>query len=205
MIFITIFVLIERERYGDIMETYYRKAKSRGKYVKKIVDDYSVLDLETTGLSWQRDQIIEIGIIKVRNQKIVDKYEQLLDPQREISHFITQLTGIDNNMVFGMPTLYDIMDEVIRFIDDDIIIGHNTAFDLSFIANHFGWNIENEYMDTLQFSRKVYPQMKHHRLTDMVEFLNLTNNEHRSLADCRATYELYEHLKSIIIQNQIKL
>ncbi|WP_028043475.1 PolC-type DNA polymerase III [Candidatus Stoquefichus massiliensis] len=187
------------------METYYRKAKSRGKYVKKIVDDYSVLDLETTGLSWQRDQIIEIGIIKVRNQKIVDKYEQLLDPQREISHFITQLTGIDNNMVFGMPTLYDIMDEVIRFIDDDIIIGHNTAFDLSFIANHFGWNIENEYMDTLQFSRKVYPQMKHHRLTDMVEFLNLTNNEHRSLADCRATYELYEHLKSIIIQNQIKL
>ncbi|WP_050636635.1 3'-5' exonuclease [Candidatus Stoquefichus sp. SB1] len=187
------------------MQSNDRRPKNRGKYVKKIVDDYCVLDLETTGLSWQRDQIIEIGIIKVRNQKVIDKYEQLLDPQREISHFITQLTGIDNNMVFGMPTLYDIMDEVINFISDDIIIGHNTAFDLSFIANHFGMDIENEYMDTLQFSRKVYPQLKHHRLTDMVELLNLTNNEHRSLADCTATYELYEHLKNIIIQNHIKL
>lgn len=181
------------------------KTRKRGCYTKKLIHDYCVLDIETTGLSWQRDQILEIGIIKVRDQKIVDKYGQLLDPQREISHFITQLTGIDNDMVFGMPTLYDIMDEVIDFIDNDVIIGHNTAFDLNFIANHFGIDMENEYMDTVQFSRKVYPQLKHHRLTDMVEFLNLTNNEHRALADCIATYELYEHLKDIIIQNQIKL
>lgn len=187
------------------MQTNYRKSQERGKYVKKIVNDYCVLDLETTGLSWQRDQIIEIGIIKVRNQKIIDKYEQLLDPKCEISHFITQLTGINNDMVYGMPSLDDIIDEVIGFISDDIIIGHNTAFDLNFLANHFQIDIENEYMDTLQFSRKVYPQMKHHRLTDMVEFLNLTNNEHRSLADCIATYELYEHLKEMIVSHHIQL
>lgn len=187
------------------MQTNNRKPQERGKYVKKIIDDYCVLDIETTGLSWQTDQIIEIGIIKVRNHKIIDKYEQLLDPKCKISHFITQLTGIDNDMVFGMPSLDDIVNDVMDFISDDVIIGHNTAFDLNFIANHFGMDIQNEYMDTLQFSRKVYPKMKHHRLTDMVEFLNLTNNEHRSIADCIATYELYEHLKNMILQNHIQL
>ena len=60
-------------------------------------------------------------------------------------------------MVFGMPELRDIIDEVLDFIGDDIIIGHNTAFDLSFIANHFGQDIENEYMDTLQFLEKFIP------------------------------------------------
>lgn len=187
------------------MQTYYKKPKNRGKYVKKLIDDYCVLDIETTGLSWQSDHIIEIGIIKVRNRKIIDQYGQLLNPNQRISHFITQLTGIDNHMVSGMPTIYDVIDEVNDFIGNDIIIGHNTAFDLNFIANHFNQDIQNEYMDTLQFSRKVYPHMRHHRLTDMVEFLNLTNNEHRALADCIATYELYEHLKEMIVQNQIKL
>ena len=66
-------------------------------------------------------------------------------------------------------------------------------------------DIENEYMDTLQFSRKVYPHLPHHRLTDMVELLGLSNNEHRALADCIATHELYEHLKQHILQNQIPL
>lgn len=187
------------------MQTNVRNVRKRGRYTKKIIDDYCVLDIETTGLSWQKDQILEIGIVKVRNQQIVDQYIQLLDPQQKISHFITQLTGIDNEMVLGMPALYDIIDEVIDFIGQDIIIGHNTAFDLNFIANHFERDIENEYMDTLQFSRKIYPHMHHHRLTDMVEFLNLSNNEHRALADCLATYELYEHLKHVIIKNQIKL
>ena len=81
------------------METSYRKPRKRGRYVKKIVDDYCVVDIETTGLSWQRDQIIEIGIVKVRQGHIFDQYVQLIDPHKDISHFITQLTGIDNDMV----------------------------------------------------------------------------------------------------------
>lgn len=181
---------------------YYRK---RGHYVKKIIQDYCVVDIETTGLSYQNDTIIEIGIIKVRNGEIVEKYSQLINPHRSISAFITQLTGISNAMVRQQPTLEEIKNTVKTFIGNDVIIGHNTSFDLSFIANQMEWDIENEYMDTLQFSRKVYPQLKHYRLTDMVEFLNLSQNEHRSLADCIATYELYEHLKHKIIQNNIDI
>lgn len=167
--------------------------KARGHYVKKIVQNYCVVDIETTGLSYQSDTIIEIGIVKIREGKIVDKYSQLINPQRKISVFITQLTGISDDMVINQPTIDEIKDEVKTFIGHDIIVGHNTSFDLNFIANHLDWEIENEYIDTLQFSRKVYPQFKHHRLTDMVELLHLSQNEHRSLADCIATYELYEH------------
>lgn len=182
-----------------------KKYYSRGHYVKKIIDDYCVLDIETTELSWQKDKIIEIGILKIRDKQIINRYEQLINPKLKISPFITQLTGIQNNMLENMPVLSQIQDEVMQFIGEDVIIGHNTAFDLNFIANHFHQDLHNEYMDTVQFSKKVYPKMPHHRLTDMVEFLQLSSNEHRSLADCVSTYELYEHLKSKIIEQHIHL
>ena len=187
------------------MQTRYKKSRKRGQYTKKIIDDYCVIDLETTGLSWADDKIIEIGILKIRNQQIIDKYSQLINPEREVSPFITKLTGITNDMLLGMPALDEIRDDVFNFIGDDILLGHNTSFDLNFVAYQFDIDIENEYMDTLQFSRKVYPHLPHHRLTDMVELLGLSNNEHRALADCIATHELYEHLKQHILQNQIPL
>ena len=78
------------------MQTRYKKSRKRGQYTKKIIDDYCVIDLETTGLSWADDKIIEIGILKIRNQQIIDKYSQLINPEREVSPFITKLTGITN-------------------------------------------------------------------------------------------------------------
>ncbi|MCI9092494.1 MAG: 3'-5' exonuclease [Coprobacillus sp.] len=175
---------------------------SRGFYVKKKVDNYCVLDIETTGLSWQDDAIIEIGILKIRNNKIVERYSQLIQPHIRISAFITQLTGITNEMVRNMPSIDEIKEDVLHFIGNDIIIGHNTSFDLNFIANHFEIDLKNQYMDTVQFSRLVYPQLKHHRLSDMVEYLHLSNNEHRALADCISTYELYENCKNELIKKR---
>ena len=139
------------------------------------------------------------------DKEIVERYSQLINPQQIISPFITQVTGIDNQMVEDMPVLSSVQDDILQFLGHDSIIGHNTAFDLNFIANHFQINLSNEYMDTVQFCRKVYPQMPHHRLTDMVEFLGLSTNEHRSLADCISTYELYEHLKKEIIRQHISI
>lgn len=169
--------------------------KKRGKYTKKFINHYCVLDLETTGLSWKEDQIIEIGILKIRNNKIVQQYSQLINPKQKISLFITHLTGITNEMIINAPYLEDIKKDIIEFIGQDTIVGHNTSFDLNFLANGLNIDIHNEYVDTLYLSRKAYPQLKHHRLSDMVQFLHLSQNEHRALADCIATYELYEHIK----------
>lgn len=181
------------------------QTRKRGTYTKKIIDDYCVIDLETTGLSWSKDKIIEIGILKVRNKHVVDRYSQLLNPHCMIDPFITQLTGITNDMLQGMPSLDDIKDEIFDFIGQDTLLGHNSSFDLNFVANRCDQDIHNEYMDTLHLCRKVYPHMKHHRLSDMVRYLNLSCNEHRSIADCLATYELYEKIKIEIKNRKMSL
>ena len=85
-------------------------------------------------------------------------------------------------------------------MENDIIVGHNTSFDIRFLAAGFQENINNEYMDTMQFARKLYHDLPHHRLSDLSEYLNLTNNEHRAIADCVTTMELYEAMKTEMAQ-----
>ncbi len=174
-------------------------------YTKKIIDDYCVIDTETTGLSAYYDEIIEIGILRVRDGKIVDQYSQLIKPEYEIDQFITDLTGITNEMVAGMPSIAEVKNVVLSFIGNDTIVGHNTSFDIRFLNAGFGEDIENEYMDTMQFARKIFPELKHHRLSDLTKHLGLSNNAHRSIADCIATQELYESMKTIMVEKNLRI
>ncbi len=174
-------------------------------YTKKILDDYCVLDTETTGLSAYYDEVIEIGILRIRDGKIVDQYSQLIKPEYEIDPFITDLTGITNEMVAGMPSIAEVKNNVLSFIGDDTIVGHNTSFDIRFLNAGFEEDIENEYMDTMQFARKVFPELKHHRLSDLTKHLGLSNSEHRSIADCIATQELYEAMKAIMVEKNLRI
>ena len=174
-------------------------------YVKKIIDDYCVLDTETTGLSAYYDEVIEIGILKVRNNTIIDQYSQLIQPEHKIDDFITALTGITNEMVVGMPSIRDTKDNVLSFIGSDVIVGHNTSFDIRFLNAGFHHDLENQYMDTMQFARKLYPELKHHRLSDLTKYLSLSNNAHRSIADCIATKELYDSEKSRMVERGLKI
>lgn len=174
-------------------------------YTKQIIDDYCVLDTETTGLSVYYDEIIEIGILRVRDNAILDRYSQLIQPEYEIDDFITELTGITNEMVAGMPSIMDVKDAVLSFIGSDIIVGHNTSFDMRFLNAGFNQELSNQYMDTMQFARKLYPELKHHRLSDMTEYLALSNNEHRSIADCISTKELYDAEKALMAKKGLKI
>lgn len=174
-------------------------------YVKKIVSDYCVLDTETTGLSAYYDEVIEIGILRVRNGEITDRYEQLVKPENEIDGFITSLTGITNEMVADKPSIENVKSDVLAFLGSDVIVGHNTSFDIRFLAAGFQEDISNEYMDTMQFARKLYPELSHHRLSDLSEYLHLTNNEHRAIADCVTTKELYETMKAVMAQKGLEI
>lgn len=164
----------------------------RGKYVHKISADYCVIDTETTGLSPYFDDIIEIGILKVRNNMVVAEYSQLIDPGYEIPEYITELTGITNEMLQSQPSIDDVQDEVLSFIGNDLIIGHYTNFDMQFLANHFQYNFENEYIDTLQFSRKLFPQLANHKLETLTSHLGISSNCHRALKDCISTKALFD-------------
>lgn len=178
---------------------------SNSNYVRKIISDYCVIDTETTGLSSYYDEIIEVGILKIRDGKIVDQYSQLIKPNNAIDDFITYLTGITNKMLVNQPSIKEVEGEILDFLGDDIIVGHNTSFDIRFLNASFKETLKNEYMDTMIFSRKIYPQLPHHRLSDLAKFLNLANNQHRALADCTTTYQLYETIKSTMDERGLKL
>ena len=150
-------------------------------YIRKIVDDYCVLDIETTGLSLKFDKVIEVGMLRVRKGKIVDEYSQLINPNCYIDSYITSLTGISNKMVAKMPNINDVEANILNFIGDDVILGHHTSFDKNFLNAAFEYKINNQYLDTLQFSRALYPGLINHSLLTMAEYLNLSRNSIRKM------------------------
>ena len=94
---------------------------------------FCIVDLETTGINAKTDMIIEVGIVKVSNFKIVDKFHQIVDPLRKIPSKVTEITGITNDIIQGMPTICDITNEVINFINNCVWVEHSRNwFDYNF-------------------------------------------------------------------------
>jgi len=177
--------------------------KNKGKSIIDFPSDYVVLDLETTGLSPSWDKIIEVGALKVKEGCIIDKYQTLVYPGGEINSFIEQLTGITNEMLSGAPWIDDVLPTIDQFIGNNIIVGHNTHFDVNFLYEDYlrclNKPFSNDYIDNMRISRKVFPDLAHHRLIDIVEALNIENSGfHRSLSDCEYTFHCHEMMKSII-------
>lgn len=173
------------------------KEYNYGKKASKLPKNYCVLDLETTGLSPRNNEIIEIGILKIKNNKIVDSYNSLVKPNKPITPGVTKINHITNAMVESSPSFNEIKEDVITFIGDNVIVAHNATFDLNFLVNSLKSSIQNRYLDTLQLSRKYYPDLPNHKLETLVSELNLIQNSHRALDDCRSTYELFEKIKEL--------
>ncbi|MHA1989307.1 MAG: exonuclease domain-containing protein [Promethearchaeota archaeon] len=159
--------------------------------------EFSVLDVETTGLSARTNHIIEIGIVKVKNLKIVDRYQSLINPGYNIPYFITQLTGIDDGDVSDAPYFADIIYDLENFINDSVISGHNLSFDESFLQYEFLRNgkepLTNHRVCTLKIARKLLPQLR------------LKNtNAHRALGDAEVTARaLVKMIKKLKKENGI--
>lgn len=154
--------------------------------------EFSVIDVETTGLSAKTNRVIEIGLVKVKNYKIVERYETLINPGNYIPGFITQLTGITDEDVEDAPFFNDIVEDLKQFIGDTIISGHNLSFDSSFIKYEFLRNGEeplyNEQVCTLKLARRMFPDLKSKSLTSVTHHLKLRNKSaHRALSDAEVT------------------
>lgn len=175
----------------------------KGISLKALPEDFTVLDIETTGLNAARDKIIEIAALRVRSGKIVAEYSTLINPCCAINPWISGLTGITNEMVASAPTISEVIFSAREFIGSDIILGHNVSFDIGFIynacANNCAPALFNDYVDTLRISRRVLPNLPHHRLKDLVEYFNITvENAHRAAEDCIATLKCYYALRESI-------
>ena len=154
--------------------------------------EFSVIDVETTGLSAKTNRVIEIGLVKVKNYKIVERYETLINPGSYIPGFISQLTGITDDDVANAPFFSDVVEDLKQFIGETIISGHNLSFDSSFLKYEFFRSGEeplyNEQVCTLKLARRMFPDLKSKSLTSVTKHLKLRNKStHRALGDAEVT------------------
>lgn len=176
----------------------------KGKSLIETPSSFVVFDIETTGLDSFENEIIEIGALKVKDSKVVDSFDHLIKPNHPISDFITDLTGITNEMVENAESIEEVLEQFINFIGDNILMGHNVNFDINFVYDHAEkYNnhiLNNDFVDTLRLARKLLPEMPHHRLSDLADYYNIDKTgHHRALKDVEMTLEVYNHLVEEIL------
>jgi DNA polymerase-3 subunit epsilon/ATP-dependent DNA helicase DinG len=152
------------------------------------------LDLETTGLDPANDAILELAAVRMRDGQILAEFQTLIDPQRSIPQFITQLTGITDDSVIGQPRIAQALPDFVAFVGDAPIIAHNIEMDTSFLYR-LGALRSNPRIDTLELATALIPQATRYALGSLADEFGLAlDHAHRALDDARATALLYWRL-----------
>ena len=164
--------------------------------------DYVVLDLETSGLDAEKNEIIEIAILKIEHDKVIDNFQVLVKPKHLVSSFIEQLTGITNETLKkGGRGIGEVLPDVRNFIDKNIIIGHNVNFDINFLnqaySQHDFGEIHNNYFDTMKMYEKfLNGRRASKRLIEVAKVFEIpVARNHRGLADCYTIKAVFEALR----------
>lgn len=169
-----------------------------------MIQDFTALDIETTGLDPKTDKIIEVAAVRVRNGQITAEYQSLVSPGRRLEERITELTGITDDMLRDAPMPEQVISQLLTFIGNDILLGHSVMFDYSFVKRAAvdqgkvcGENYDFERMqglDTLKMARKYLPQLKSRSLPYLCSYYGIAQKAHRAMEDAKATAELYQRL-----------
>lgn len=181
---------------------YNRRNQSRPQLGKSIIGfpkDYVMVDIETTGLKSYEDEILELSAIRMRNHEVERTFSTLIQPTRPIDRFITNLTGITNEMVIDAPTIDQVLPTFLDFLRQDTILGYNVQFDLGFIYDTsmklYNYPVKNDYLDVLKIARKLVRATPNHKLGTIAQFYNVSyQGAHRGLTDCYITVEVYKNL-----------
>ena len=171
-------------------------------------DTYVVFDIETTGLSKEKEMITEIGAVKVADGKIIERFSTFVNPQRPISAEITKLTGITDDMVKDAPTIENVLPEFLKFCEDTVLVAHNASFDTGFIriaAERAGLGeLHHTVVDTLELARALLPELNKHKLDIVCEYLGVTlNGHHRAVNDAEATAEVFIKFLDMLAEKKI--
>lgn len=193
--------------------------RNKGKSLNEFPSEYCLIDLETTGLDSYFDDIIEVAMLKVKDNKIIDQYQSLIKPHVTFSdangndayvdNYIEELTGITSSMLEDAPHIEDKLDEILNFISSQIIVGYNVNFDINFlydrIKTYKNMDLTNDYFDLLKISRRALKDIDKHRLIDIANYFDYNYNAHRALDDCKATFDLLNKLKKHVEENNIDI
>ena len=161
--------------------------------------EFVALDIETTGLDPQREAILEIGAVRFNGRRVEQEWSTLVNPGRRVPTFITQLTGINNQMVAHAPPISDVRAELQDFVGDAVIIGHNVRFDLSFLQRYrlFGYN---DTIDTYEMASVLMPNANRYGLGPLASQLVVPlPATHRALDDALVTHGVYLRLHEMAL------
>ena len=171
-------------------------------------DEFIVFDIETTGLSAMQDKITEIGAVLIKDGNILKEFHTYVNPRRQISKEITDLTGITDEMVADAPLDSEAVKAFLKFSDDRILIAHNANFDIGFlrkVADDNKLRFNNSYIDTLSLSRYLNPELKSHRLNIIAAHYKIGDfDHHRALDDTVVLAKIFFHMVDKLKKEGIK-
>ena len=171
-------------------------------------DEFVVFDIETTGLSKERDRITEIGAVKVAEGKITDNFSTFVNPQMPISEEITKLTGITNEMVADAEPIEKVLPKFMEFFGKSVLVAHNASFDTGFISKameRLGMGeLQNTYADTVEMAKSLLPNLKKYKLDIVCEALDIDlRGHHRAVNDADATAKMFVKFVDMLAEKGI--
>ena len=175
------------------------RIRNKGEQLLKSLDNYTVVDIETTSKNPLKAEIIELSAVRVRSGKIVKEYSQLVKPSTPIPNGITKLTGITNEMVENSPAIEAVLQDFLDFIGNDVVLGHNiVSYDSTIlydICEQYGFKFDFKLLDTLHYAHFCNIDVSNYKMSTIAEYFGITYQAHRALNDCKANFQVYEKLK----------
>lgn len=166
--------------------------KPKGQSIDTI---YCVLDLETTGFSAATEKITEIGIMKLKDGVVIDKFSTFVNPEKSIPQRVVEVTNITDDMVKDAETIDKIFPKMLDFINGSVLVAHNADFDINFLRHNakvLGYEFDFTYIDTLSLAREVFPDFKSYKLGRIAKNLGIkVEVAHRALDDVDTTVKVF--------------
>ncbi len=162
---------------------------------QEIDTTYCVLDLETTGFSAVTEKITEVGIMKIKQGEVIDKFSCFVNPEKHIPQRVTEVTNITDDMVKDAETIEKVFPKILEFIEGSVLVAHNAPFDMGFLkqnAKRLGHEFDYTYLDTLSLAKDLFPNYKKYQLGKIAENLGIkVEVAHRALDDVDTTVKVF--------------
>ncbi len=169
-------------------------------------EEYVAFDLETTGL-YRHDTIIEIGAVRMKQGKEIDRFQTFVSPGHKLHSKTTEITGITDEMLRGAPTIAEVLPQLKEFVGDRVLVAHNADFDINFVRRAcekqgIRWNMTS--LDTLTISQNLLPQLSRYRLDIVAKEFDLADfNHHRAGDDALVCGKIAAKLFELLAQRGI--
>lgn len=184
--------------------------EGKGKSIIDFPSDYAVIDIETTGLDPRYCDIIELSAAKYASGEKIESFSTLVKPSEPIDDYITELTGITNEMLKNAPDISEGIRNFYNFIGDSVLVGYNVNFDINFLYDKLlqlhSLTLSNPFIDVMRIARKALPGLKNHKQLTVAEYYGIpTADAHRAAADCEICNSCFLRLRDEILSSGVTL